>query len=142
MLGQGCFGIVYKGEVEAVPGEEDQGPVIVAIKTLKNIATDQEKRDLKNELAVMKMLDPHPNVVRLLGCCTEKGDPWMMPFFINDHNPDQFFVDPIFVIMELVRGPTLQEHLINSRSRHNYDNLHGDSLTLSSRDLTSFAYQV
>lgn len=25
------------------------------------------------ELEVMKMLEPHPNVVRLLGCCTEKG---------------------------------------------------------------------
>ena len=24
-------------------------------------------------LQVMKMLEPHPNVVRLLGCCTEKG---------------------------------------------------------------------
>ena len=72
MIGQGCFGQVYKGEAEQVPGEEE-GPVVVAIKTLKPTASDQEKRDLKNELAVMKMLEPHQNVVRLLGCCTEKG---------------------------------------------------------------------
>ena len=40
---------------------------------LKKSATDREKRDLMQELAVMKMLEPHPNVVRLLGCCTEQG---------------------------------------------------------------------
>ena len=60
----------------------------VAVKTLKESAADKEKRDLQHELAVMKMLDPHPNVVRLLGCCTEK--------------------DPIFVILEFVSGGTLQ----------------------------------
>jgi fibroblast growth factor receptor 1 len=36
-------------------------------------ASEKEKKDLVQELAVMKMLDPHPNVVKLLGCCTEKG---------------------------------------------------------------------
>ena len=58
------------------------------MKTLKESAADKEKKDLQHELAVMKMLDPHPNVVRLLGCCTEK--------------------DPIFVILEFVSGGTLQ----------------------------------
>jgi fibroblast growth factor receptor 1 len=46
---------------------------VVAIKTLKSTATEKDKKDLQNELAVMKILDPHPNVVSLLGCCTEKG---------------------------------------------------------------------
>ena len=66
----------------------------VAVKTLKESAADKEKRDLQHELAVMKMLDPHPNVVRLLGCCTEK--------------------DPIFVILEFVSGGTLQVRVILS----------------------------
>ena len=39
---------------------------------LKANAAESEKRDLLQELAIMKLLDPHPNVVRLLGCCTEK----------------------------------------------------------------------
>ena len=64
----------------------------VAVKTLKESAADKEKKDLQHELAVMKMLDPHPNVVRLLGCCTEK--------------------DPIFVILEFVSGGTLQVYHI------------------------------
>ena len=41
---------------------------------LKAHAAESEKRDLLQELAIMKLLDPHPNVVRLLGCCTEKGN--------------------------------------------------------------------
>jgi len=46
---------------------------VVAVKTLKENASDKERSDLVQELQVMKMLEPHPNVVRLLGCCTEKG---------------------------------------------------------------------
>jgi len=121
ILGEGCFGQVFKGEVENIPGN-DEGPTVVAIKTLKNNATDKDKRDLLNELSVMKMMETHPNVVRLLGCCTDK--------------------EPIFVIIEFVNGSTLQEFLRKSRSEHHYKNLHGASQTLSSRDLTSFAYQI
>lgn len=47
--------------------------MVVAVKMLKENAGEQERNDLLQELQVMKMLDPHPNVVRLLGCCTDKG---------------------------------------------------------------------
>ena len=120
ILGQGCFGQVFKGEAESVPGME--GPTIVAIKTLKSTATEKDKKDLLNELAVMKMMDAHPNVVGLLGCCTDD--------------------DPVYVILEYVNGGTLQDFLRKSRSEHHYKNLHGASQTLSSSDLTSFAYQI
>ena len=50
--------------------------------------------------------------------------------------------DPIFVIIEYIAGGTLQDFLRKSRSEHNYKNLHGESQTLSARDLTSYAYQV
>ena len=94
----------------------------MAVKTLRNSATEKEKRDLLHELGVMKLLDPHPNVVRLLGCCTEK--------------------DPIYIILEFIHGGTLQDFLRKSRSEHNYRNLHGESQTLTARNLTSFAHQV
>jgi hypothetical protein len=54
-----------------ISGQE--GTTVVAVKTLKENASDKERSDLVQELQVMKMLEPHPNVVRLLGCCTEKG---------------------------------------------------------------------
>lgn len=44
----------------------------MAVKTLKENASEKEKTDLIQELTVMKNLGTHPNVVRLIGCCTEK----------------------------------------------------------------------
>ena len=36
----------------------------------------------------------------------------------------------------------MQDFLKKSRDKHNYKNLHGESQTLTARDLTSFAYQI
>ncbi len=52
---------------------DKEGTTVVAVKMLKENAGEQERNDLYQELQVMKMLDPHPNVVRLLGCCTDRG---------------------------------------------------------------------
>ena len=70
----------------------------------------------------MGQVQPNKKVPLLSGCCTDK--------------------DPIFVIIEFVNGGTLQEFLRRSRSEHHYKNLHGASQNISSRDLTSFAYQI
>ncbi|KAJ9581668.1 hypothetical protein L9F63_023155, partial [Diploptera punctata] len=120
ILGEGCFGQVWRCEAQDIDGRD--GATVVAVKTLKENASEKERSDLVQELQVMKMLDPHPNVVRLLGCCTEK--------------------DPLFVIMEYVPHGKLQSFLRNSRAERFYGNLHGPSNTLTSRDLTSFVYQV
>ncbi|XP_065349931.1 tyrosine kinase receptor Cad96Ca-like [Cloeon dipterum] len=120
ILGEGCFGQVWKCEAIDIDGRE--GPSVVAVKTLKDNAGDKEREDLQQELQVMKTLDPHPNVVRLLGCCTEK--------------------EPLFVIMEYASLGKLQSFLRNSRADRQYGNLHGRSDSLTSRELTSFMYQV
>uniref|UniRef100_A0A1B6E4F9 receptor protein-tyrosine kinase n=2 Tax=Clastoptera arizonana TaxID=38151 RepID=A0A1B6E4F9_9HEMI len=120
ILGEGCFGQVWKCEALDIDGHE--GPIVVAVKTLKENAGERERSDLLQELQVMKMLEPHQNVVRLLGCCTEK--------------------DPLFVIMEFISLGKLQSFLRNSRAQRSYDNMHAKSGTLTSRDLTSFCYQV
>ena len=49
-----------------------KGEITVAVKTLKENASEKEKIDLLQELLVMKNLGYHPNVVQLIGCCTEK----------------------------------------------------------------------
>ncbi|KAK3921852.1 Tyrosine kinase receptor Cad96Ca [Frankliniella fusca] len=120
ILGEGCFGQVWRCEAVNIDGKE--GKSTVAVKTLKKNAGEKERTDLLQELAVMKTLEPHPNVVRLLGCCTEE--------------------DPLFVIMEFVARGKLQSFLRSSRAERDYGNLHGPSRTLTSRDLTSFLYQV
>nr|CAD7411812.1 unnamed protein product [Timema poppensis] len=111
---------IHQDHPITTPGNE--GTSVVAVKTLKENANEKERSDLVQELQVMKMLEPHPNVVRLLGCCTEK--------------------DPLFVIMEFVPHGKLQSFLRSSRAERFYGNLHGPSNTLTSRDLTTFVYQV
>lgn len=120
ILGEGAFGQVWRCEANDIDGVE--GISTVAVKTLKENATEVEKKDLMSELQVMKTLEPHVNVVRLLGCCTEK--------------------DPVFVIIEYVALGKLQSFLRNSRIEKNYHSSSGKSKTLTSRDLVSFMYQV
>ncbi|KAJ7354895.1 hypothetical protein OS493_029454 [Desmophyllum pertusum] len=68
-LGSGAFGIVYKGELL-----QDNGNVTAcAVKALKPSATNEEIRDLYNELEIMTNVGHHPNLVNLIGACTEDG---------------------------------------------------------------------
>ncbi|XP_055905286.1 tyrosine kinase receptor Cad96Ca [Eupeodes corollae] len=120
ILGEGAFGQVWRCEATDIDGND--GVTTVAVKTLKENAAEIEKHDLVSELHVMKSLEPHINVVRLLGCCTDK--------------------DPIFVIIEYVNRGKLQTYLRNSRAERHYGNTHGKSNILTSGDLTSFMYQV
>lgn len=119
ILGEGCFGQVWK--CEALNIGNSGASQVVAVKTLKENASEKEKRDLLEELEVMKMLEPHTNVVTLIGSCTER--------------------DPVFLIMEYVSLGKLQTYLRDSRADLNYGNLYGSS-KLTSRDLVSFAYQI
>lgn len=64
---------VWKAEADDLTGH--QGTTrLVAVKTIKEGASDREKEDLDRELEIMKQLGSHPNVVTLLGCCTEEGE--------------------------------------------------------------------
>jgi len=120
ILGEGCFGQVWKAEAVNILG--NQGSITVAIKTLKDSASEKDKQDLIQELALMKILDPHPNVVKLIGCCTD--------------------TDPVFVVMEYVENGKLQDFLRKSRSDQNYRNIHGPSKELQARDLIMFCYHI
>lgn len=120
ILGEGCFGQVWK--CEALNIANTGASQVVAVKTLKENASEKEKKDLLEELEVMKMLEPHTNVVTLIGCCTER--------------------DPVFLIMEYVPLGKLQTYLRDSRADLNYGNMYGGSSKLTSRDLVSFAYQI
>ncbi|KAH8312491.1 hypothetical protein KR044_011030 [Drosophila immigrans] len=120
ILGEGAFGQVWRCEATDMDGSGDVATV--AVKTLKESAAEIEKKDLLSELEVMKTLEDHVNVVRLLGCCTDK--------------------DPTFVILEYVNRGKLQTYLRNSRAERHYGNTHGKSNILTSGDLTSFMYQV
>ena len=127
---------------------------------LKANAAESEKRDLLQELAIMKLLDPHPNVVRLLGCCTKQrkleileGTHLLYQIQCLTQEKEcgfdsilklcRFHVsEPIYVILEYISGGSLKNILQRSRSDHNSTNFYGESQSLSSRVVTSFGHQV
>ncbi|XP_047738252.1 flocculation protein FLO11-like [Hyalella azteca] len=121
ILGEGNFGVVWKAEARGFC-DYAAGGVLVAVKRVKEGAGAKEKQDLLRELSVMQLLGPHPNVVSLLGCCTQN--------------------EPHLVIMEYVMFGKLLTFLRDHRTRHNYFNFSSDTAALTSRDLTRFACQV
>ena len=64
---------VWKAEADDISGHEGLTR-LVAVKMVKEGASQKEKEDLLRELGIMQDLGAHPNVVTLLGCCTEKGN--------------------------------------------------------------------
>nr|CAD7406427.1 unnamed protein product [Timema cristinae] len=67
-LGEGAFGKVYKGQVTMT-----EGPLMVAVKALKENATPKTQADFRREVELMTDLR-HPNIVCLLGVVM-KGEP-------------------------------------------------------------------
>ena len=64
VLGSGNFGEVSKGEWQC-----GEGPVEVAVKTLKSGSTKEEEVRFLQEAAIMGQFR-HPNIVQLLGVVT------------------------------------------------------------------------
>ncbi|XP_020631998.1 angiopoietin-1 receptor-like [Orbicella faveolata] len=90
-LGSGAFGVVYKGEYL-----QESGNVLpCAVKSLKPSASREEVRDLYNELEIMGNVGYHPNLVNLIGACTEDGH--------------------LLVVLEIAENGSLIEFLKKSR---------------------------
>ncbi|XP_055305941.1 basement membrane-specific heparan sulfate proteoglycan core protein-like isoform X2 [Sitodiplosis mosellana] len=68
-LGAGAFGVVKEATAQGIiPGEEETR---VAVKMVKNIASNEVMRALLSELKIMVHLGRHLNVVNLLGAVTK-----------------------------------------------------------------------
>ncbi|XP_067025155.1 angiopoietin-1 receptor-like [Acropora muricata] len=104
-LGSGVFGVVYKGEICGKNGEITP----CAVKALKASATDEETRDLYNELKIMSNIGSHPNLVNLLGACTKDGN--------------------LLVVLEIAENGSLIEFLKKIRSKN--ENYEGEGAALS-----------
>ncbi|XP_066284757.1 uncharacterized protein [Branchiostoma lanceolatum] len=70
VVGQGAFGKVYHAIAHDIDGKP--GPVPVAVKTLKDGATLEERDILQKELDQLIYVGSHPNVIRLLGACSRR----------------------------------------------------------------------
>ncbi|WCJ42943.1 S-locus lectin protein kinase family protein [Euphorbia peplus] len=82
-LGQGGFGIVYKGKLS--DGKE------VAVKRLST-NSGQGIEELKNEIMLIAKLQ-HRNLVKLLGCCIEGGEQMLIYEYMPNKSLDSFIFD-------------------------------------------------
>ncbi|XP_068686466.1 uncharacterized protein [Montipora foliosa] len=122
-IGEGAFGQVAKGTAENLPFHSRKS--IVAVKMLKDDATESDKRDLKSELELMKTLKPHPHVIELLGCVTE--------------------TEPLLVLIEYVPYGDLLGYLRKSRGLNDtyYNNPDIKPQTnLTPQQLIKFSWQI
>jgi len=91
LLGEGQFGVVHKALAEGICSY-DTNRSVVAVKTLKGSesalaittlclpymifvvnARPSDINDLHSELDTMKKMDPHPNIINILGVCSRPG---------------------------------------------------------------------
>ncbi|KAG5380413.1 hypothetical protein IGI04_028255 [Brassica rapa subsp. trilocularis] len=85
MLGQGGFGIVYKGMLP--DGKE------IAVKRLSKMSL-QGTDEFKNEVRLIARLQ-HINLVRLLGCCVDKGEKMLIYEYLENLSLDSHLFDKI-----------------------------------------------
>ncbi|XP_055933516.1 fibroblast growth factor receptor 4-like [Argiope bruennichi] len=118
-LGRGAFGQVVQAEAKGLNGEKS---TTVAVKMLKDGYTDQDLIDLISEAEMMKLVGKHPNIINLLGCCTQNG--------------------PFYVIVEYAANGNLRDYLRNHRPVPGYEVSNTQKDFMSEKNLLSFAYQV
>ncbi|XP_054838480.1 fibroblast growth factor receptor 3 isoform X3 [Eublepharis macularius] len=124
-LGEGCFGQVVMAEAIGIDKEKPNKPVTVAVKMLKDDATDKDLSDLVSEMEMMKMIGKHKNIINLLGACTQDG--------------------PLYVLVEYASKGNLREYLRARRPPgmdYSFDTCKLPKEQLTFKDLVSCAYQV
>ncbi|XP_039607687.1 fibroblast growth factor receptor 3 isoform X6 [Polypterus senegalus] len=124
-LGEGCFGQVVMAEAIGIDKDKPNKPMTVAVKMLKDDATDKDLSDLVSEMEMMKMIGKHKNIINLLGACTQDG--------------------PLYVLVEYASKGNLREYLRARRPPgmdYSFDTCKIPDEQLTFKDLVSCAYQV
>ncbi|XP_044151409.1 fibroblast growth factor receptor 3 isoform X4 [Bufo gargarizans] len=124
-LGEGCFGQVVMAEAIGIDKDKPNKALTVAVKMLKDDATDKDLSDLVSEMEMMKMIGKHKNIINLLGACTQDG--------------------PLYVLVEYASKGNLREYLRARRPPgmdYSFDTCKIPAEQLTFKDLVSCAYQV
>ncbi|MFQ6643404.1 hypothetical protein Gotur_018827 [Gossypium turneri] len=126
-LGQGGSGLVYKGTL--LNGKE------IAVKRL-SITSDQGLLEFKNEVILIAKLQ-HRNLVRLLGCCSEKNEMLLVYEFMPNRSLDvfgymapEYAMEGLFSIKyDIFSFRVILLEIINGKRNNGFQLLeHGESL--------------
>ena len=124
-IGEGQFGEVWRYVARQKDGKDD----IVAVKQLKHRIGFgcRERLELIAEIEIMKLVNSHPNVIKLLHYCI-----------------DEF--GPILLIMEYAEHGKLQTYLRNSRATSrqygSIGDIQGSQPSTTSKELIKFTYHI
>nr|XP_020027383.1 fibroblast growth factor receptor 2 isoform X8 [Castor canadensis] len=124
-LGEGCFGQVVMAEAVGIDKDKPKEAATVAVKMLKDDATEKDLSDLVSEMEMMKMIGKHKNIINLLGACTQDG--------------------PLYVIVEYASKGNLREYLRARRPpgmEYSYDINRVPEEQMTFKDLVSCTYQL
>ncbi|KAJ8029116.1 Myoblast growth factor receptor egl-15 [Holothuria leucospilota] len=94
-LGKGSFGVVYKGLVYGLDG--NQRYTSVAVKSLRVGSNEMMKLEFLDEIRLIIEIGNHPNILPLLGCCTVD--------------------EPFYLVTELMKYGDLLNFLIKCRDK-------------------------
>lgn len=126
-IGQGAFGRVFKAKAPNILKHDEE--TLVAVKMLKEDASDDLQADFEREASLMAEFD-HPNIVKLLGICA--------------------IGKPMCLLFEYMTKGDLNDYLrmcspemyINLRRQHAIQLLEGESLKLDLLDQVDISRQI
>ena len=70
-IGKGNFGNVYVGKIKNQDGKNTE--TTVAVKSISTVLSDKELRDALYEIKIMGDVNPHLNLVGMIGSCTSEA---------------------------------------------------------------------
>ncbi|CAH1243137.1 FGFR3 [Branchiostoma lanceolatum] len=120
-LGSGQFGEVRLGELR------NRGlTTSVAVKTLRDSASDSDKKDLLGELEILVTVGRHDNIISLVGACTKGG--------------------PLMIVVEYAPNGCLKDWLkancVENNTESEYQNQSAYACPLSMEQLIQFGVDV
>lgn len=122
-IGEGQFGEVWR----YIARDEDGRGELVAVKRLKHQigSGDRERMDLIAEIEIMKSVNSHDNVIKLLHYCAEGSE-------------------PILLIMEYAENGKLQSYLRDCRASNKQYGSISDRCqpSVTSKELIKFSYHI
>lgn len=123
ILGTGQFGKVLKGRLTVMDEDGVPGEIDVAVKCLMHPDEESSAQDFLKEVVMMYQLN-HPNVIRLLGVCTEYEQYMIVAEFMAHGNLRDFLMnrepvlsltDKLYICYQVVCG---LEHMVSQNIVH------------------------
>ena len=101
-VGSGNFGSVAKGEITGLYYPNSK--TVAAVKTVNAAASDNDLMDLLQEIKIMSYVQPHLNLVSMIGSCKcdleTSGDLWLLIEFCQHGDLKNFLAKKEAIILE------------------------------------------